>query len=322
MTEYVFGANILENLTTGMYQDSRVIYREYIQNACDQIDKAQREGLLKKNEGHIDIQLDEVERVITITDNATGIPAALFREMLGNIAASDKQIGEAKGFRGIGRLCGLAYCRQLVFSSKAKGESVISILRCDAEKMRKLIDQNNRGYKVSAQELLNEMYEFPEPIPVSKKDSDKHWFKVELKDVNTENRDLLAFLNVKEYLSFVAPVPYESKFIFRNKVYEHAESIGQHIDEYKITLNGEYIHKKYGTKFKTSKGEDEIFDVVFKDFYDDNSNLIAWSWFGLSRLKAVIKKECAMRGLRLRKENIQIGDEDALKKLFSDHCLY
>jgi len=318
MTEYVFGANILENLTTGMYQDSRVIYREYIQNACDQIDKAQREGLLKKNEGHIDIQLDEVERVITITDNATGIPAALFREMLGNIAASDKQIGEAKGFRGIGRLCGLAYCRQLVFSSKAKGESVISILRCDAEKMRKLIDQNNRGYKVSAQELLNEMYEFPEPIPVSKKDSDKHWFKVELKDVNTENRDLLAFLNVKEYLSFVAPVPYESKFIFRNKVYEHAESIGQHIDEYKITLNGEYIHKKYGTKFKTSKGEDEIFDVVFKDFYDDNSNLIAWSWFGLSRLKAVIKKECAMRGLRLRKENIQIGDEDALKKLFRE----
>lgn len=29
MDNYVFGANILENLTTGMYQDSRVIYREY-----------------------------------------------------------------------------------------------------------------------------------------------------------------------------------------------------------------------------------------------------------------------------------------------------
>ena len=42
MTDYVFGANILENLTTGMYQDSRVIYREYIQNACDQIDSPER----------------------------------------------------------------------------------------------------------------------------------------------------------------------------------------------------------------------------------------------------------------------------------------
>lgn len=46
MDNYVFGANILENLTTGMYQDSRVIYREYIQNACDQIDVACQTGLL------------------------------------------------------------------------------------------------------------------------------------------------------------------------------------------------------------------------------------------------------------------------------------
>lgn len=34
------GKNILENLTTGMYSDSKVAYREYVQNACDQIDKA------------------------------------------------------------------------------------------------------------------------------------------------------------------------------------------------------------------------------------------------------------------------------------------
>ena len=59
MEEYVFGANILENLTTGMYQDSRVIYREYIQNACDQIDKAYDMGLLRDNEGCIDILMNE-----------------------------------------------------------------------------------------------------------------------------------------------------------------------------------------------------------------------------------------------------------------------
>lgn len=37
----------LENLTTGMYQDSKVIYRKYIQNACDQIDKAEQLGILR-----------------------------------------------------------------------------------------------------------------------------------------------------------------------------------------------------------------------------------------------------------------------------------
>ncbi len=53
MVDYVFGANILENLTTGMYQDSKVIYREYIQNSCDQIDKAVKDGILKPGEGTI-----------------------------------------------------------------------------------------------------------------------------------------------------------------------------------------------------------------------------------------------------------------------------
>ena len=66
MREYIFGANILENLTTGMYQDSKVIYREYIQNACDQIDKAYNIGLLKPNEGRIDIWLDAEKRTVSI----------------------------------------------------------------------------------------------------------------------------------------------------------------------------------------------------------------------------------------------------------------
>jgi molecular chaperone HtpG len=132
MVDYVFGANILENLTTGMYQDSKVVFREYIQNACDQIDKAIREGLLAPGEGTIDIWLDRIKRSINIQDNATGIPAADFRRILGNIADSDKTIGEDKGFRGIGRLCGLAYCKELVFASSCKGEDVVSFMICDA----------------------------------------------------------------------------------------------------------------------------------------------------------------------------------------------
>lgn len=42
------GKNILENLTTGMYADSKVIYREYVQNACDQIDKAVELGIIDR----------------------------------------------------------------------------------------------------------------------------------------------------------------------------------------------------------------------------------------------------------------------------------
>ena len=315
MKKYVFGANILENLTTGMYQDSRVIYREYIQNACDQIDKARDIGLLRDDEGCIDIWLDAENRTVSIVDNATGIPSADFERTLADIANSDKRLGEDKGFRGIGRLCGLAYCKELTFTSKAAGENIVSIMRCNAEKMRELISANERGEKHTASEVLHSIYTFEY---IHTDDVDAHSFKVEMIGINRENTDLLDFAQIKEYLSFVAPVPYQNTFIFRSEIYKYAKELNYHIDEYTIRLEGEQIFKKYKTNFKTSKGDDEVFNLAFKKIYDSRQNLLAWLWIGVSHFKAVISKDCQMRGLRLRKENIQIGDDDALQKLFKE----
>lgn len=317
MSDYIFGANILENLTTGMYQDSKVIYREYIQNACDQIDKAINDGILKQDEGFIDMWLDRDQRTIVIEDNATGIPAASFQQTLGNIADSDKKIGKDKGFRGIGRLCGLAYCEKLVFKSSAKGEDTVSVMVCDAKKMRGLIDENNRGKKYTANEVLHAINRFEQE---KTNDINSHFFRVELIDINQENTDLLDFQQVKDCLSFVAPVPYQNSFYYRTDVYKHAQDLGVKIDEYHIKLNGETIFKKYTTILKdssTGSKYDEIFGVHFKDFYQ-NEELIAWMWVGVSRFRQAIPKRNQMRGLRLRKENIQIGGEDALQKLFKE----
>ena len=85
-------------------------------------------GLLKLNEGRIDIWLDAEKRTVSIEDNATGISVADFERTLADIANSDKKLGEDKGFRGIGRLCGLAYCKELIFTSTAAGEDVVSIM--------------------------------------------------------------------------------------------------------------------------------------------------------------------------------------------------
>lgn len=93
MDSIIFGANILENITTGMYKDSKVSYREYIQNACDQIDKAVEIGLLSdRKDGEINIWLMPEDRTISIEDNATGIPQHLFEPTLANIADSDKKL--------------------------------------------------------------------------------------------------------------------------------------------------------------------------------------------------------------------------------------
>lgn len=332
MAEYAFGANILENLTIGMYQDSKVIYREYIQNACDQIDKAEQLGILKPRDldskypdlgqGVVNIWLKPEDRNIVIEDNATGIKAADFQRILGNIADSDKVMGQDKGFRGIGRLCGLAYCRQLVFSSRWTGEDVVSIMKCDALKMREMINEANaKVHKHSAIDVLNTVIQFSTRT-VNQSDSE-HFFRVEMIDINDENEELFGgrdddnLEQLTNYLSFVAPVPYQGNFIYRSEIYAHAKDLNLRIDEYTIKINGEQVFKKYKTHLKTGNGPDEVFGVEFQDFRADNNNFLGWMWFGKTSFKAAIKEEEISRGLRLRKENIQIGENDTLRDMFT-----
>ena len=324
MTETSFGANIIEILTDGMYQDSKVIYREYIQNACDQIDKAEQLGILNTRnidsyypdlgQGEVNIWRDPEKRYISIEDNATGIKAEHFQRTLLNVANSDKIMGKDKGFRGIGRLCGLAYCKTLVFTSRWIDEPIISIMRCNAEKMFEMITEANTNVKMhSAIDVLNEITEFS-TRPANDSDP-KHFFKVELIDINKENGELFGD-DVADYLSFVAPVPYDANFIYRSEIYAHVKQFNLKIDEYKIRINGEQIFKKYKKHLKTGNGQDEVFGVKFHNFMVGDS-IVGWIWFGETNFIAAIKDEEISRGLRLRKENIQIGDNNILRDLFT-----
>ena len=300
-----------------MYRDSRVIFREYIQNSCDQIDVAVRAGVLAPNEGQVELWINHIKHSVSVEDNATGIPAALFRQTMYSIGESTKTLGEDKGFRGIGHWCGLGYCKTLVFTSKAKGESVESVMTCDAEKMRQMMDEHN-SHKAhyTVDEVLAATVNFSEN---KNKEAKKHFFKVELFGIRSVHTELYTLQQVKDYLAFVAPVGYAPEFRFRIAIHKHADLIGQPIQEYNIKINGEPIRKKYTPSFTTySKGEDTITDVDFKDFKDENGKLVAWLWFGISSFKAQMLKENQMRGIRLRNQNIQIGGDDALQKLFKE----
>lgn len=300
------GKNILDNLTTGMYSDSKVIYREYIQNACDQIDLAMDLGILSADEGGVDIFIDDRNRYISIKDNATGVRVEDFIEDVGDIANSNKEIGKNKGFRGIGRLCGLAYCKMLKFSTSYLGENKKSIMTCDAQKMRDMLFENKKY-------TLDEIWDAIITYSTEPETESEHYFEVEIFDINKENTDLLNEAKVREYLSFVVPVPYKNTFILRNQIYNYADSIGRHIDEYCIKVNGSQIFKEYTTKLKEQSGTslknyDEISRLEFKDFRDASGNLIAWMWVGLSRFEKQIPSVNHMRGLRVRSANIQLGN--------------
>lgn len=96
----IIGVNILETLTTGMYRDAKVIFREYIQNSCDQIDEAVERGLLKPNDGNIEIWIKD--DYVSIEDNATAIPAEKFKKTLYSIGESEKIAGKIEVFVVLG----------------------------------------------------------------------------------------------------------------------------------------------------------------------------------------------------------------------------
>ena len=67
------GKYTLESLTTGMYSDPKIVYREYIQNSVDALENAVSLGLLEPQSMRIDIVVNAEESFISIKDNGTGI---------------------------------------------------------------------------------------------------------------------------------------------------------------------------------------------------------------------------------------------------------
>lgn len=235
----VIGKNVIENLTTGMYEDPKIIFREYIQNSADQIDKAIETGLLKQGEGYIDINLDYQSRKISIKDNATGISKENFIKILSDIANSEKDRDKDKGFRGIGRLGGLAYCEKLIFKSSFYGEETESEMIWDGLKLKEILNDNTN--KIEAAELIKEI--ITTNLGVAHKD--EHYFEVILERIYEENNELLREKEVEQYLQAVAPVPYASSFHFRSEIKKYADKHNFKIDEYSIYLNGKEILKPY-----------------------------------------------------------------------------
>ena len=308
------GKDVIESLTLGMYEDCRFIFREYIQNSADAIDKAAKNGLMSHSEGNIFVEIDSNDRIITVHDNATGISEKEVLAILRNIARSTKKRGEDKGFRGIGRLGGLGYCSKLIFETSYYGEPLKSIMTWDAELLKLII--NDRTSHEQAVEVLERVTE----LTIAKEKTEEHYFKVILENVTSD--ELLDTGSVRDYLSMVAPVDISSQFIFRNVINDFKKEHGIIVDTYNIFINGDQIYKPY-TSFiydetnGNKKKVDEILDIQFLLAKDENNAIIYWGWYSISCLKGQMKPINIARGIRLRKENIQIGDEEICKKFFT-----
>ena len=313
------GKYTLESLTTGMYSDPKIIYREYIQNSVDSLENAVSQNILEPQSMRIDIVVDAENSIISIRDNGTGIESAKAVSTLMNIGSSQKRHSNNRGFRGIGRLGGMSYCGRLVFTTSSDGENVKTVVEFDCAKLRQLLVPGaNEDMDLAA------VLAAVTSVKTEEEKKDRHYFHVELFGVSGFS-DLLSIESVRSYISQVAPLPYKTRqFIYSSDLHHYLSQNGYEVEEFPVFIGEssdelEPIYKPNRHRYhsdRNKKKNDEIQSL--KTFrIEIDGELYALGWYGACNWFGSLS-EHDISGIRVRKGNILIGDNHTLDIIFKE----
>ena len=302
------GPSILGLVTSGIYDDPLAIYREYIQNAVDELSR--QNGV----EGKVEITVDPRQKRVSICDDGPGLTYQECLEDLVPISQSRKCLGRDRGFRGIGRLSGLAFADSVTFLTRASAcEHVTRVVWSKAELVdsTNLIQETEQGFQGWVKvEALDEPG-YPD-----------HFFRVELDGISRHAIGVL--LNreaVRGYISEVCPVPFAPSFPF----FEQVRGIFPPDEppySLRVTLDGEEqpVQRQYVSTITLAGNKEDHFQE-FEEVHVpsiDGRGDAAVGWIAHSSYLGAIPKGNRIRGMRVRLGNIQVGDERVFDHLFEE----
>ena len=302
---------ILSMLMFQLYSDERTIYREYVQNALDSINKAVDTHVLNQaKDGVVTIDIDARHKVIKIKDNGAGIDSANAVRTLLDISPSTKDGVTQAGMYGIGRLVGGGYCHELIFRTSARGENIGTQITFDVDRIWQMVEKDKEDYLATY--VINQCTK-RESFPAEESD---HFFEVELNGVKDDAApSLLDVGAIVDYLREVAPVEYKSEFkntlIYKSTVdAPEFKLLHENLEKVQILVGETRIQKQYGLSIKGTK--DKINNLEYFKIEDKTFGLLGWGWYALTRYTIQIPKDDKLAGIRLRAHNIQIGDATLL----------
>lgn len=313
----VVGKDVLDLLSSAMYVNPLSIYREYIQNSADSIDEAKRLGILSsKTSGRVDITVDHGSRTVRIRDNGIGVPGNAFVERLVAFGASKKRGSYARGFRGVGRLGGIAYCQELIFRSTAENESQVHELRWDCRILKALL-RDHRVTK-SLEQIVREVVT---TRTVSSRGFPEHFFEVQLVGIVRHGNDILMDeAAIENYLSQTAPVPFAPEFSAGQKI-EAFLSPKVALGNIDIHIDGREraIYRPHRDTFEVRKRVlDRFGDLKTLILPNSDGDVAALGWVLDHSYLGALPPASNMQGLRLRSGNMQIGDAHLLAEIFPE----
>jgi len=314
----VIGKHTLESLTSGMYADPFVVFREYIQNSVDSIDDAINQGILVPGEDQIVVRLAPLDRRIVIRDNGTGIANRATEKTLISIGNSKKTSDNSRGFRGIGRLSALSYCEKLTFTTSAQNESVATRISIDAENLAELL-ASDKGEDVTVVDVLQNVYS----VETFSEKENTHYFMVQMDGVKESSR-LNSYDDVVDYLTQNIPAPYNPDFVWNKEIINRMKREGYCIDAYNVSVVFGTIvtpiYKPYRDAFLVDKSKnimDQIQDVEIVTINREDGNRCAIGWLAKTNYLGSIYDK-TIKGIRLRKGNILVGDNQTVNVAFKD----
>ena len=310
------GKDVIEILTTGMYVSPVTVYREYIQNAADSIDAARADGTLGRGQkGEVSVAFDHAARAVTVRDNGAGIAGKDAPGILLAIGGSAKRGTNARGFRGVGRLSGLAYCRMLQFRTKAAGEGRITTVTWDCRGLRERLADSAFGG-----DLRRVVADSVTVTQEKAEDRGAHFFEVRLNDIaRLRNDTLLNEKQIAQYLAQVAPLAFDKEFSFAHQIEKHlAEAVRQ--QPVSLTVAGGDVRRPYKDELPFPAGAHtlRLRDIEFVEFADVDGGAGAVGWIGHHDYVRSLPTGLGVRGLRARYGDIQVGESNLFEDCFKE----
>lgn len=318
LSKPIIGSYVLESLTTGMYADPRDALREYVQNSLDSLRQAIKSGVINQNEAKLKIEISSTLSRLVFTDNGMGIDPNHAGRVLLSIGSSKKEFGVDVGFRGIGRLAGIAYCDKLTFETTSRGSDKSCRITFDCKKLSKTFDPKKNKEAILLEDILRDSctLEFLDETPES------HFFRVILSPLNKNGMAFTEGHNVDSYLAEVSPVDYfQQKFIYASQVRKMIKESPFEVPTIQIEMKKDEkasfsISKPYKSHLRRSDAVDiQISDVT--KFTDPSGSDRYWGWYGESDLLGAIANE-DNAGFRVRLGNILIGGPTLTRRIFEE----
>lgn len=284
--ELVYAPAILI-LSEDLYPRKLEIVREYIQNASDALDDYRVVADVIDDGWEPVIKVSIQGRSLLIFDTGTGMDAEGMSK-LKRIAYSEKKQGEEAGYKGIGRLAGIAVADKLKISSTSYGDPKLHHFEFRARDMRE--DVSNKKKQTGQQETASIVITRHTSMSTTDVDPESHYTLVELRDVRQSCLDILEVDPLIEYLADIAPVEFapDSEFqhgsLISTKLKENVPDYSPKV-VYLATTSGERIriYKPYTNE--TILARPEFIEVRDPD---NPQELLAFCWYA--------SKGCEMLG--------------------------